>query len=240
MSNVFIRALMHPCDYKGAFIKRTLILKEIIRESDDIYSFIFAMQKPFTWKAGKHGIFTFPHTSITGKRWRAFSIASSSDENVIRISTIIKENPSDFKKQLLMLKQGDTFTMRGPFGEFYIKSKMDQIVGVAGGIGITPFRALIHDIASGKIVNTKLTLIYSAIGDYTFKTEFDALHCPAIEIIYTETPDEVTAELEKQVTLHKNAAQYFISGSPRMIEALRTNLQNKGITQIVYDSFKGY
>jgi len=241
MSNVFLRALLHPMQYKGVFKKRTLILREIICESETIYSFIFTMPEPFVWNAGEHGILTFPSTHIIGKKWRAFSIASSSDENALRISTIITENPSDFKKHLLLLEQGSKMALHGPFGEFTLSKKTRRIVGIAGGIGITAFRALITDIISGKIQNTTLTLIYSAIGSYTFKEEFDLLlpH-PSVEIIYTRTPEEVNKELNTQVTQHKNSAHYFISGSPRMIEALRTSLQSKGITQIINDSFKGY
>jgi ferredoxin-NADP reductase len=122
----------------------------------------------------------------------------------------------------------------------YVKPTMKQIVGIAGGIGITPFRALIKAIASGT-TNTKLTLIYSAVGSHTYKSEFETtLVHPNIEIIYTSTPEEVNEALEKQVALHQNNAHYFISGSPRMIEALKTTLLAKRIRNIVNDSFKGY
>jgi NAD(P)H-flavin reductase len=123
----------------------------------------------------------------------------------------------------------------------YIKPRVEHIVGVAGGIGITPFRALIKAIASGSIVDTKLTLIYSAVGIHTYKNEFDtALAHANIEIMYTSTPEEVNEALQKQVTLHQNNTHYFISGSPRMIEALRKTLLEKRIRNIVNDSFKGY
>jgi ferredoxin-NADP reductase len=241
MFDFLIRALLHPIDYHTTFNKRTLVLQKIICESDDIYSFSFKSEIPITWKAGQHGIFRFPHTKITGKTWRAFSIASAPEEGVIRIATIIKENPSDFKKHLLSLEQGDTLIMNGPFGEFRTSEKITQIVGIAGGIGITPFRALIKSIASGTIADTKLTLIYSAVGTHTFKKEFDQLaQDPAIEIVYTTTPEEVHAALDTQIALHKNNATYFVSGSPGMISAIRATLQSKGIIKIVSDPFKGY
>lgn len=243
MFNLIIRALYHPVDYFPFFHKHTLTLSKIIQESTNIYSFVFTVKEPLVWKAGQHGVFYFPQTKVKGKRWRAFSIASASHEGVIRISTIITENPSDFKKNLLQLEQGSQLFMRGPFGEFHTTKKTKRIVGIAGGIGITPFRALITDIASDSIPHTALTLIYSAVGPHTYQNEFaELLPHKNINIIYTSTPEEVTTELAHQVAIHKNQAHYFISGSPKMISSLRTSLVAQGIKRrrIVNDSFKGY
>lgn len=244
MWDVIIRAVRHPLDYFPVIFRRTLILQEITQESADIYSFIFKPKAPLRWKAGQHGIFMFPIGSgkrLGGKFWRAFSIASSCHEGVVRISTIIKEEPSEFKKNLRAMKPNDVLTMHGPFGEFHTSKKICRIVGIAGGIGITPFRALIKDIASGVIAETKLTLIYSALGVYTYKEELDTLvKHPSIEIIYTHTPDEVKAEVDAQIAQHGNSASYFISGSPGMIKAIRASLKQKGMRHIVNDSFRGY
>lgn len=241
MWDVIVRALRDPFDYILVLNRRTLILQEVIQESEDIYSFIFKPIKPCIWKAGQHGIFSFAGKKIHGKWWRAFSIASSSHEGVIRISTIIKPEPSDFKKHLKAMKLGEKLIMHGPFGEFHTSNKISRIVGIAGGIGITPFRALIKDISLGVIIDTQLTLIYSATGQYTFKQELEMLSKhPSIEIIYTQTPEEVNATLDAEIKEHGNSASYFISGSPGMIGALRKTLKEKGIRHIVNDSFKGY
>lgn len=241
MIDVLLRALRDPLDYIPVLNRRTLVLQEVIQESGDIYSFIFKPVLPCVWKAGQHGIFFFPQTKIEGKWWRAFSIASSSHEGVIRISTIIKENPSDFKKNLKALPIGGKMSMHGPFGEFHTSQKISRIIGIAGGIGITPFRALIKDISLGVILHTQLTLIYSAQGEHTYKNEFESqLKHPAITIIYTSTPEEVNSQLSAQVQEHSNSASYFVSGSPGMIGAIRKTLKEKGIRHIVNDSFKGY
>jgi ferredoxin-NADP reductase len=240
MLDVIIRALRDPLDYLPVIHRRTLLLQEIKQESEEIYSFIFKPKKPFTWKAGQHGIFMFTKTKIEGKFWRAFSIASSSQELQVRISTIIKDEPSDFKKKLRAMQIGDEFIMHGPFGEFHTSNKISRIIGIAGGIGITPFRALLKDIASGVITHTSITLIYSA-ATYTFKDELEQLEKhPCITIMYTTTPEEVNAALEAQIEKVGNSASYFISGSPGMIVAIRKKCKASGIKHIVNDSFKGY
>jgi ferredoxin-NADP reductase len=238
MLELIIRALLHPLDYIGFFRKRTLVLKERIDEGNNIYSFVFTSDTHFTWKAGQHGVFSFPHKKVSGKTWRAFSIASAPEEGVVRITTIIKDEPSDFKRQLLALTPGETITLHGPFGEMYVRPHMKHIIGIAGGIGITPFRALIYALHEGSL-DTKLTLIYSAIGVHTYKTAFDALQHKNIRIIYTHTPQEVEHELSALTSQHKGAT-YFLSGSPGMITALRKALIRQGIKDIVNDTFKGY
>lgn len=242
MLDVISRALRHPLDYFPVVNRHTLTLQEVIHETGDIYSFIFIPEKPLRWKAGQHGIFMFPKTKVEGKFWRAFSIASSSNEKHVRISTIISDTPSSFKKQLQQMKQGEKIIMQGPFGEFHTRRTVQQIVGIAGGIGITPFRALLYDIANGYITNTKITLIYSAKNnDYAYKNELAAwAQFPNIEIIFNATPEEVNADLQAQIKKHKNTATYFISGSPGMIKALRTSCKQQGIIRIVNDTFKGY
>jgi ferredoxin-NADP reductase len=241
MWDVIIRALRNPLDYLPVIIRRTLILQETIQESSDTYSFIFKPKRPCTWKAGQHGIFMFKDRTISGKFWRPFSIASSAHEGVIRITTIIKAEPSDFKKNLLALKPGDAFLMQGPFGEFHTSRRISRIVGIAGGIGITPFRALLRDITLGVIPHTEITLIYSAIETYTFQNEIAQWEKhPAVTVIYTHTPEEVNAALDAQVKEKGNSAAYFISGSPGMIGAIRGRLKAAGIRKIVNDTFKGY
>lgn len=243
MFDVILRALRHPLDYILVLNHRTLVLKEVIQETEDIYSFIFTPKRPFSWKAGQHGIFHFPGVQIPGKWWRAFSIASSSHEGVVRISTIIKGEPSAFKEHLRSLKAGDEIGMFGPFGEFHTRPQLSHIIGIAGGIGITPFRALALDIANSVIADTKLTLLYSSLGAYAFRDELEALATRSrgnIEIIYTVTPDEVNATLDRLVATYGNSATYFISGSPGMIKALRKSCKLKGVKKIVNDSFKGY
>ena len=241
MKSLITRACLHPIDYSGALTKRKIIFKEKVQESPGIYSFIFDLEKPCTWQAGQHAIFTLPGKQVQGKTWRPFSVASSPCEGVIRIGTNVPAEPSDFKKKLMELRPGEEAAMYGPFGEFHRGSGLSQIVGIAGGIGITPFRSLIADIVANQDEHTNLTLIYSAKDSYTYQAELDKwAEDPRINIIYTHTPDEVNAALTEQINTYRNRAHYFIAGPPGMIEALRKTLQQKGIKKIVNDPFKGY
>lgn len=243
MIDLFTRAFVHPLEYAGVSRVTTLTLAEHRIEESGIHTFIFTPARPLTWKAGQHALFTQPNRGVTGKKWRAFSVASAPHEGVIRIGTNIPDAPSDFKQKLLTLKPGDTIRMFGPFGEFHLSPKVKRVVGIAGGIGITPFRALITDAIARKDV-TPITLIYSARERHTYKEEFEVWtkDHPSITILYTYTPDEVTTALNALITAHGNTAHYFISGAPGMIEAMTTACRKKNVKQshIINDPFKGY
>ncbi len=243
MLDVITRALRHPIDYSGILRSTDLEFIEKIDEGDDVWSFILRADKLPSWKAGQHAIFTLPGKPVEGKSWRPFSVASAPSEGVIRIGTIIPPEPSSFKRYLAALAPGDTVRMHGPYGELYLRPGMKRVVGVAGGIGITPFRSIIADLDHTKN-DARLTLIYSAKETHAYQAPLDdwSRQNPNLDIVYTDAPEEVEAELEKQTALHQNDADYLLSGPPGMIEALRQKLRSLGIRprRIHNDPFKGY
>ncbi len=242
MYNLFFRAIIHPVSYSGVLKVRELIFEEKIEETPGVFSFIFSMPKPFSWQAGQHAIFTLPDKDVQGKTWRAFSIASSPHEGVIRIGTSFPKEPSDFKKKLMDLNPGEQIKIRGPFGEFHASGETQKIVGIAGGIGITPFRSLAYEISHGHLPETDLTLIFSAQENHPYKSDLDnwTSLTERLRIIYTNTPEEVNQALEAQRDIYGNEADYYISGSPNMIKALRKKCKQIEIKKIVSDPFKGY
>jgi len=119
---------------------------------------------------------------------------------------------------------------------------MQKVVAVAGGIGITPFRSIIADMAcEGKDID--FHLIYSAKADHVYKSELDdwKAKLPHLRITYTHTPEEVNAELEKEVAAG-DGTYFMLSGAPGMIEALRRSLRERRVphARIIHDPFKGY
>lgn len=242
MWDLLLRMIMHPVAYAGARHTHVLTLKECIDEGNGIFSFIFTSPESLNWAAGQHGVFYFDKLQLFRKNWRAFSIASSANEHVVMISTLISEAPSDFKKKLLALEPGEHIIMRGPFGEFQVTPNMKKIVGIAGGIGITPFRSILMAISAGLMPNVELELIYAGKNNYyAFEGACRKLsEHPQITITYTNTIEEVNAAIDDATARNKNNATYFISGSPGMIAAIRGRLQKGRVTKIINDPFKGY
>lgn len=79
------------------------------------------------------------------------------------------------------LKKGDTFGIRGPYGNGFdlTKFKGKNILLVAGGLGLIPLRSFIHYYINHKQLETdkrKIQLFYGARSyeDLIFKSEFPA------------------------------------------------------------------
>ena len=131
-------------DTLSIFKKRDLLFLESYKESEGVYTFLFKKEKDLTWKAGQHGLFSITHKKIKNST-KPFTVASAPTENVVRLTMRIGENPSDFKKAMLELKQGMKVKMSGPVGSFYLKDNKPSLL-IAGGIGITPFRSILKQV----------------------------------------------------------------------------------------------
>ncbi|MFX0180685.1 MAG: FAD-binding oxidoreductase [Candidatus Hodarchaeota archaeon] len=97
-------------------------------------------------------------------------------------------------------KVGTKVESSGPEGFFYYEPLRDlkNIVGIAGGSGITPFRSIAKAIIEG-IVDSKLTLLYgsSEEDDIIYYEEFKELeknHAEKFKVVYILSCEEVTLE----------------------------------------------
>jgi len=237
-----VRALKHPGDYVTALRKHELRFERCVRESELVYSFYFAPKDRFRWRSGQHGIFTLTSKEAAEDPTRIFSIASATSENYIQIGTVIPPKPSLFKTQLKALEPGDRVLLRGPIGEFHLPHKPAHIVGVAGGIGITPFRALLKELVNQQRTDIQIDLLYGSAPDArTFADELtEWASLPNITVTYPNGKEDLQSRLIEAATTLGNTACYYLSGAPRMIEELRVLLIKQKIKHIINDPFRGY
>ena len=230
-------------DMLSIFKKRELLFLESYKEAADVYSFLFEKEKDLTWKAGQHGLFSITHRKIKNPT-RPFTLASAPTENNVKITMGIKDDPSEFKKAMLELKQGMKVSMSGPVGSFYLKDDNPTLL-IAGGIGITPFRSIVKQIeAGGNVIDKPIHLLYlDSNNSYLFKDELDGIAMnTSINITYLNSRNDLHQEIDKFSTLNKNDGKYFIAGPKSMVDSISSYLQNNSISKrnIKKDSFFGY
>lgn len=137
----------------------TLRRREEIAEGTWDFVFTFG-EHPFSFLPGQAvDVFQVhpPHPDPRGPG-HAFSIAGSAGPDAFQIATRIRD--SVWKKNLLEMPIGAKLEVEGPWGEFTLPKEPCDVVMLAGGIGVTPFRAMAED-ASARSLLHDLSLIHS-------------------------------------------------------------------------------
>ncbi len=214
-------------------------------EASDVITFIFQPEQPLNWQAGQYLHYTLPHPDPDDRgieRW--FTIAAASHEGHVQITTRFNsQRSSSFKAALKELKVGDEIEADGPEGDFTVEDPNRHYVFIAGGIGITPFRAILSDLDHHG-ADIDVTLLYgNSSHEVTFAAELDALAAkhPKFKIETIFMPQQIDEATIK--ALPDYAAQtYYISGPEPMVKAIATMLEGLGVpkAQLKLDDFPGY
>jgi ferredoxin-NADP reductase len=220
----------------------------------------FRFEKPsgFTFRPGQTVDLTLPRLpdSVAGGNVRTFSLADDPDAEALTVATRLRG--SAFKNEFSSMPVGSSFEMQGPFGDFTLPNRDTRwVVLLAGGIGITPFRAMARAAAHRKLAH-RIVLFYGnrRPEDSAYLDELMAL--PGENPRFTCVP--VMSEMQKSArpwtgargfidanlmaTPLQDAVDpiYFIAGPPGMVTALRGMLQGAGVDDddIRTEEFPGY
>ena len=230
-------------DILPLFRKIDITFSESYKDLNNVHSFIFEKGEDVNWKAGQHGIFTITHKKIK-KSTRPFSVASSASEGVIKLTMKISDNPSEFKQAMLELKKDMKISMRGPIGPLYINEANPSLL-VAGGIGITPFRAMLKEfeIKDGQIPSILHLLYIDSQGSFVYKDELEAIakNIP-LKVDYISSKNELYNHIETFTTSYSNMGKYYLGGPKSMVDTVSEFLKGKDIkkSNIKKDVFFGY
>lgn len=171
---------------------RPFEIEEIKWESSHTFTLVLipeAGQEMISFKAGQ---WVYLHVlNEDGSSWAraAFSVATAPSESEQKLELGVKIY-GDFTKRASDLVPGDRVCLQGPFGVFTIHEGVSPLVIFAGGIGITPFRSMIRELAAKKS-ETQVILFYSnkRVEDIAYFDEFNRLaeEWPAFHPIYNLT-----------------------------------------------------
>jgi ferredoxin-NADP reductase len=217
-------------------------------------------EKPSGWafKAGQYLDMTLldPPESDAAGNVRSFSIASAPHEETLMVATRMRDTA--FKRVLRMMPIGAPVRIEGPSGDLILQKDLTRAaVFLAGGIGITPFRSIVHWAAKEKLPN-RIVLFYSnrRPEDTLFLTELQSLERdnPKYKLIASMTEMEKSHQpwngetgLIDQGMLGrhlKDAASpiYYVAGPPAMVKGLHEMLSKAGLDDddIRVEEFAGY
>ena len=223
-----------------------LILVEKRPETEDVMSFVFRSDAPLKWQAGQFLHYSLPHPDADDRGiTRYFTIASAPFEGHVMLTTrFAGERSSSFKRALRRLAIGTAVEVSGPDGDFVLNDPGDEHVLIAGGIGVTPFRAILLDLDHRELP-IKATLLYANRSpDFVYKAEIDRLtgRHRRLVVRYLVSPERVTQSSIRGVAADLAKPIFHVSGPEPFVEALGTMLTGLGVpdAHVKGDFFPGY
>ncbi|OGG41158.1 hypothetical protein A2118_03705 [Candidatus Kaiserbacteria bacterium GWA2_50_9] len=249
VGNIFVY-IVSP---KGRFILKLIEKNELAAGT---FEFVFAPDRPLTFRPGQYVEWTLGHgpSDSRGNR-RYFTIASSPTEQTVRLGVRISERKSTFKQALLAMRIGDTVSASSLAGDFVLpKETNKKLVFIAGGIGVTPFRSMAQYLIDTKDTRP-VTLLYSNKTNFeiAYKNIFDkASQTIGMKTIYalTAEPSLVpgthagkidSALIAREIPDYKECV-FYLSGPHGMVVAFEKTLHDIGISRfnIKTDYFPGF
>lgn len=155
---------------------------------------------------------------------KAYSISSAPREK--RFDLTIKII-GKFSNKLNELKIGDEVKGTLPYGFFYSEENNDLIL-IAGGIGVTPFRSIIF-----QNTDKNITLFHSARfeEDLIFKNDFESISNENFNYIKNISSKDGRFNFEKLELKDFQDKEFMICGSIYFVRDIWKILVNKGIKQ---------
>ncbi|KJK06745.1 MULTISPECIES: benzoate 1,2-dioxygenase electron transfer component BenC [Pseudomonas] len=180
---------------------------------------------------------------------RAYSFSSLQKDG--EVSFLIRNVPGGLMSSFLtgLAKAGDSMTLAGPLGSFYLREIRRPLLLLAGGTGLAPFTAMLEKIAEEGSEHP-LHLIYGVTND------FDLVELDRLQDFATRIPNfsfsacvanpESQHPLKGYVTQHieprhlnEGDVDVYLCGPPPMVEAVSQYIREQGISpaNFYYEKF---
>jgi predicted ferric reductase len=228
------------------FARFRFVVERVVPEGGDVYSIYVGGRgmERFKYEAGQ-----FLHVYFLQKGlWQPhpFSISNAQNGKYLRISA---KSLGDYTAKLRDLKSGTSVILEGPFGRFTevsAKAKESKFLFLAGGIGITPIRAMAENLAK---TNGDFVLLYAARTekDLILKDELSKFggrqHYVLSDEKSTQNPNTEIGRIDDEKILRLapdvRERDVYVCGPPPMMDALVILLKKLGVPepQIHFERF---
>lgn len=209
----------------------TCIVRAVMSEAQEVYTLALS---PVDYPAFIPGQFALTYLKDGGSYTNPgvpYSFSSAPDEPFLTLT--IKATGS-FSRRLASLCEGDQVFLGDPLGFFTPKPSMSHVVGLAGGVGIAPFRSMIR-ARQNYMPGTQLSLFasFSRQEDLLFEQEIRRYEHEDtyVKAMYSLTRDadkgggygygRIDAELLKKHLAVLTDKEYFLCGSTDFVQGMQ-------------------
>jgi ferredoxin-NADP reductase len=213
--------------------RHRLRVEQVIPEADGVVSIVIG-GKHLRELDAESGHF-FRWRFLSARTWRSghpFSLSAPPESETLRLTVKALGRGSS---RVQSVRPGTWVLAEGPYGALTAqRRKQRAVLLIAGGIGITPMRALFETI---DVPGAQLTLLYraSSDADVVFRTELDEIaRLRGARVVYLVGPSSdpanvLSAETLSQLIPGLRQHDVFMCASPRLSRAVRAALLNAGL-----------
>ena len=224
--------------------KHQFIISKIVKETSDIYSIYISGKDihKFKFRAGQFANLNFIGFGLWFTHPFSFSQGPGHDQLRFSVKAL-----GDFTNKVNSIKPGTRVIVDGPLGLFTAsQAQTNKYLFIAGGIGITPIRALIEEQAKN---NCDMVLLYAnrTLADIAFKTELEQLGIKTTYVLSNDASQNnlniehgyITAEKIQSIIPDFLEREVYLCGPPAMMTAVTAELEKLNIPkkQIHFEKF---
>ncbi len=217
------------------FLRHDLRVVGVKRETHDTVSILIggrALDR-LHQEAGQFMLWRF----LTPKLWwqsHPFSLSAAPNGRQLRITV---KAVGAFTRELATLRPGTRVVTEGPFGRFVAsRRRRDRVTLIAGGIGVTPLRAILEELSGPPGM---ITFIHRVVheGDCALRAELETLAAErgaALHHLIGDHRDPSAAGLLSPQNLMElvpdiSSSDVFLCGPPRMMDHTNESLKAAGV-----------
>jgi ferredoxin-NADP reductase len=168
--------------------------------------------------------------------WEAhpFSLSAAPDGRRLRITV---KAVGDYTRRLKAIPPGTRVIAEGPFGVFTTAARRrPRVALIAGGVGITPIRALLEDMPGSP---GDITVVYRALQpeDVILRHELDEIAARRGAVVHYVLGDHrgdaslLSPQHLQQLIPDIAERDVYLCGPPAMTEATRASLDRSGVSR---------
>ena len=204
----------------------------------------FQVQENFDFLPWQYVWVEIPELTIKDEKGnrRAFSILNTqNDDNFVEI--VARFSESGYKQSLFALDTGDEVNFYGPFGNSFVidEKTPDNIIMIAGGVGIAAFLPMINTIKNEKLKQRSYLIYLNKDEESTpFLDELKSLKKSMDFFDYLTVYDKLSTDAINSINKDlKNNAQWWIAGSQGMVDFTYKILKDEGISRadMVFENY---
>ena len=207
---------------------------DVVQEGPDIVSIYLSGRRLrqtgragqfFRWRFLARGVWTQAHP---------FSLSAAPDGRRLRITV---KAVGDYTRRLKAIPPGTRVIAEGPFGVFTTAARRrPRVALIAGGVGITPIRALLEDMPGSP---GDITVVYRALQpeDVILRHELDEIAARRGAVVHYVLGDHrgdaslLSPQHLQQLIPDIAERDVYLCGPPAMTEATRASLDRSGVSR---------